>query len=131
MQLDLIIEDIWNMNKTLKDSVIPNWPLSTFQSTFGGLLLIFQFATLVFPRHLGASRKQGGQLTWCIFIVASGTDEVKHTHQTACIWYIPKSVQSLKFLIEFLKQFHMPLPCMHDLLQKRVRWLLFLIWFMR
>lgn len=39
------------------------------------------------------------------------------THHAAHIWYVSKSVQSLKFLIQFLEQLHVSFPGVHDFLQ--------------
>lgn len=39
------------------------------------------------------------------------------THHAAHIWYVSKSVQGLKFLIQFLEQLHVSFPGVHDFLQ--------------
>lgn len=47
------------------------------------------------------------------------------THHGAHIWYVSKSVQGLKFLIQFLEQLHVSFPGVHDFLQ----WQGFSLWY--
>lgn len=47
------------------------------------------------------------------------------THHAAHIWYVSKSVQGLKFLIQFLEQLHVSFPGVHDFLQ----WQGFFLWY--
>lgn len=47
------------------------------------------------------------------------------THHGAHIWYVSKSVQGLKFLIQFLEQLHVSFPGVHDFLQ----WQGFFLWY--